>query len=93
MKLKLQRNEGEIMAKDDIKDANNIVGDYKYGFKTDAKAVLTSGKGLSRDKVIFISQAKNEPDWMLDFRLKSYDAFLNINNPKWGPDFCRSRPQ
>ena len=72
--------------KDDITTASSIVGDYKYGFKTDTEAVLTSGKGLSRDKVIFISKAKNEPKWMLDFRLKSYDAFINLKNPEWGPD-------
>ena len=72
--------------KDDITTASSIVGDYKYGFKTDTEAVLTSGKGLSRDKVIFISKAKNEPKWMLDFRLKSYDAFVNTKNPEWGPD-------
>lgn len=65
---------------------NNIVGDYKYGFTTDAKTVLTSGKGLSREVVEFISKAKNEPEWMLEFRLKSYDAFLKLENPSWGPD-------
>ncbi|MDE5715788.1 MAG: Fe-S cluster assembly protein SufB [Anaeroplasmataceae bacterium] len=65
---------------------DEIIGDYKYGFKTDAKAVLTSGKGLSKKVVEFISKAKNEPEWMREFRLKSYDAFLNLNNPNWGPD-------
>ena len=53
-------------------NVNEIVGDYKYGFKTDAKAVLTSGKGLSREVVEFISNAKGEPEWMKEFRLKSY---------------------
>lgn len=64
----------------------NLVGDYKYGFTTDAKTVLTSGKGLSREVVEFISNAKKEPTWMKEFRLKAYDAFLNKENPKWGPD-------
>ena len=67
-------------------EANEIVGDYKYGFKTDAEVVLSSGKGLSREVVEFISKAKNEPDWMREFRLKAYDAFLKLNNPSWGPD-------
>ncbi len=67
-------------------DVNNIVGEYKYGFTTDAKTVLTSGKGLSREVVEFISRAKNEPDWMREFRLNAYDAFLRIDNPSWGPD-------
>lgn len=65
---------------------DEIVGDYKYGFTTDAKTVLTSGKGLSREVVEFISNAKKEPSWMREFRLNSYDAFLKLKNPKWGPD-------
>ena len=67
-------------------EANQIVGDYKYGFRTDAKNVLTSGKGLNEDVIRFISKAKNELEWMLEFRLKAYQSFLNIKNPKWGPD-------
>ena len=65
---------------------DDLVSDYKYGFKTETKSVLTSGKGLSREVVEFISKAKGEPQWMLDFRLKSYDAFVKLNNPTWGPD-------
>ena len=71
------------MAKNDV---NEIVGDYKYGFKTDAEVILSSGKGLNRDVIKFISDAKGEPDWMREFRLKAYDAFLELQNPKWGPD-------
>ncbi|MCR5349946.1 MAG: Fe-S cluster assembly protein SufB [Acholeplasmatales bacterium] len=67
-------------------EANEIVGDYKYGFKTDAKTVLSSGKGLNEDTIRFISKAKNEPDWMLDIRLKAYHEFMAKENPKWGPD-------
>ncbi len=69
--------------KDEI---NKIVGDYKYGFTTDAKTILSSGKGLNRQVVEFISKAKNEPAWMLEFRLNAYDAFLKLDNPSWGPD-------
>ncbi len=69
-----------------VSKTDNIVGDYKYGFTTDAKTVLTSGKGLSKEVVEFISNAKNEPLWMKEFRLRSYDAFTKINNPSWGPD-------
>ena len=67
-------------------DNKNLVGDYKYGFKTETSSVLTSGKGLNREVVKFISKAKNEPDWMIDLRLKAYDSFLKIDNPTWGPD-------
>ena len=67
-------------------DLNAIVGDYKYGFKTDAEGVLTSGKGLSEAVVAFISDAKKEPLWMKEFRLKAYESFMKLNNPLWGPD-------
>ena len=67
-------------------DNKNLVGDYKYGFKTETSSVLTSGKGLNKEVVKFISKAKNEPDWMIDLRLKAYESFLNIDNPTWGPD-------
>ncbi len=65
---------------------DELVGDYKYGFRTETKSVLTSGKGLSEDVIRFISKAKNEPEWMLDFRLRAYENFLKLENPKWGPD-------
>ena len=68
------------------KDINDIVGDYKYGFKTETKSVLTTGKGLSEEVVRKISETKKEPDWMLEFRLKAYHSFLKQENPKWGPD-------
>ncbi len=67
-------------------DNKNLVGDYKYGFKTETSSVLTSGKGLNAEVVRFISKAKNEPEWMIDLRLKAYESFLKINNPTWGPD-------
>ena len=68
------------------KEVEQIVGDYKYGFTTDAKTIISSGKGLNKDVVEFISKAKNEPEWMKEFRLKSYESFVNLNNPSWGPD-------
>lgn len=64
----------------DIKDP------YKYGFKTEVDNVFDTGKGLNEDVIRTISKYKNEPQWMLEFRLKSYEAFLKLDNPKWGPD-------
>ena len=72
--------------KQDRENVAEIVGDYKYGFTTDAKVVLSSGKGLNENVIRFISKAKNEPEWMLEYRLKSYKAFLELQNPSWGPD-------
>ena len=43
-------------------------------------------KGLSKKKVKEISSTKGEPKWMLDFRLKSYDEFIDFDNPKFGPE-------
>lgn len=68
------------------KDIDKIVGDYKYGFKTETESVYDTGKGLSEEVVRNISKAKNEPDWMLEFRLKAYQSFLKQKNPSWGPD-------
>ena len=45
--------------------------EYKYGFTTDIE-MDTAPKGLSEDIVRFISTKKNEPEWMLEYRLKAY---------------------
>ena len=62
-----------------------IIGDYKYGFKTDAESVVNIGKGLSLDVVKAISKYKGEPDWMLDFRVKAYQKFIEMPMPDFGP--------
>ncbi|VFQ82374.1 unnamed protein product [Cuscuta campestris] len=56
--------------------------DYKWGFNQEIDSFALP-KGLSEDTVRFISARKNEPDWMLDFRLKSYEKFMNMKEPKW----------
>ena len=70
------------------KELKEIVNDndYKYGFVTDVKNVYDTGKGLSEEVIRKISAFKNEPDWMLDFRLKAYNYFINQPDPTWGPD-------
>ncbi|MCQ2776574.1 MAG: Fe-S cluster assembly protein SufB [Bacilli bacterium] len=70
------------MSKEDYKkDA-----EYKYGFKDKDVSILTTGKGLSEEVVREISRLKNEPDWMLEYRLKSLKAFNKLNLPNFGPD-------
>jgi Fe-S cluster assembly protein SufB len=69
--------------KEELKD---ILGDYKYGFKTETKSVMDTGKGLTEKVVREISKMKNEPEWMLEFRLKSLQTFFEKANPSWGPD-------
>ena len=60
--------------------------DYKYGFKDKDVSILNTGKGLNEDVVREISKLKNEPDWMLEFRLKSYKAFKELPMPSFGPN-------
>jgi Fe-S cluster assembly protein SufB len=56
--------------------------EYKYGFTTDIE-MDTAPKGLSEDIVRFISAKKNEPEWMLEYRLKAYRYWLTLEEPTW----------
>ncbi len=56
--------------------------DYKYGFVTDIEND-TIPKGLNEDVVRLISQKKNEPDFMLEFRLKAFRHWKTMKMPKW----------
>ena len=66
----------------------NLDIDYtKYDFKDSTEMyVHLSKKGLSKNTVIEISKMKNEPQWMLDFRLRSYEIFMQKPMPTWGGD-------
>lgn len=56
--------------------------DYKYGFVTDIETE-DFPKGLNVDIVKLISKKKNEPDWMLEFRLKAFKHFCTLSTPTW----------
>lgn len=58
------------------------VDQYKYGFETMIE-VDKAPKGLSEDIVRFISAKKNEPDWMLQWRLDAYQRWLTMEEPDW----------
>ena len=58
------------------------VDQYKYGFVTDIESEKAP-KGLSEDIVRFISGKKNEPEWMLAWRLEAYRRWLTMNEPTW----------
>lgn len=58
----------------------------QYEFRDKAAAVFKTEKGLSEKTVEEISAIKKEPQWMLDFRLKSLKEFFNHPNPSFGPD-------
>ena len=57
-------------------------GDYKYGFVSDIDSE-TLPIGLNEDVIRFISAKKNEPDWLLEFRLKAYRHWLTLPMPNW----------
>lgn len=59
-----------------------ILTDYKYGFVSDIEAD-EAPMGLNEGIVRFISAKKNEPQWMLDWRLKAYNHWLKMEEPKW----------
>jgi Fe-S cluster assembly protein SufB len=59
-----------------------VLSDYKYGFYTDIEAD-EAPMGLNEGTVRFISAKKNEPQWMLDWRLKAYRHWLKMEEPNW----------
>ena len=56
--------------------------EYKYGFTTDIEMEVAP-KGLNEDTVRYISKKKNEPEWLLEWRLKAYHHFQKMNMPDW----------
>lgn len=56
--------------------------EYKYGFRTDIETE-SYGKGLDENTIRRTSKLKNEPEWMLDFRLKAYKKLLTMKQPTW----------
>src|ERR687889_1146231 len=56
--------------------------EYKYGFVTDVESE-TIPKGLNEDVVRLISEKKNEPEWLLEWRLKAYRVWLTMKEPTW----------
>ncbi len=56
--------------------------DYKYGFTTDVETFVIE-KGLNEDVVRLISMKKDEPEWLLEFRLKAYNQWLSMKMPEW----------
>ena len=70
------------MSKDEVK----FQEDYKYGFKDKDTSIVNTGIGLTEDVVRQISKLKDEPEWMLEFRLKAFRAFQEMPMPSFGPD-------
>ena len=80
MKLQTQR---EVNVADQAATIEELAdSEYKYGFFTDIEAE-TAPPGLSEDIIRFISSKKEEPQWMLDWRLKAYAHWQTMEEPKW----------
>ena len=74
------------MVKNPETDFINELNDYQFGFSDPESFVFKSRKGLDEDVVRQISAKKDEPDWMLAFRLKALKHFQERPMPTWGPD-------
>ena len=71
------------MEKDQDKVLNDVTsGEYKYGFVTDIETEIVP-KGLNEDIIRHISSRKEEPDWMLEFRLKAFRHWQTMKMPTW----------
>lgn len=68
-------NEQQIIEK-------RIKNEYKYGFSTDIDTEMAQ-KGLNESIVRFISAKKNEPEWLLEWRLKAYRRWVKMKEPNW----------
>ncbi len=72
----MARNQEALAAVDEA------TGTYKWGFSSDIESDFAP-KGLNEDVVRFISAKKNEPEWMLDWRLKAFRQWLKLESPDW----------
>lgn len=72
-----------MAASTDTQDQVAALGEkYKYGFVTDIEVEMAP-KGLNPDIIRFISAKKNEPEWMLDWRLAAYRRWCEMSEPNW----------
>ena len=70
-----------------MKKNENVFQDVmKTGFKNEDVSILKTKVGLDEEVIKQISSYKNEPEWMLNYRLKAYRAFKSMPLPKFGPD-------
>jgi len=63
--------------------ARGAVGEYQWGFHDDEQPLFMAEKGLNEDVIRGMSKMKDEPKWMLDYRLDAYSRFLELPNPSW----------
>ncbi|HQH34214.1 MAG TPA: Fe-S cluster assembly protein SufB [Anaerolineaceae bacterium] len=74
------------MSNDPQADLLEGFGNYRYGFQDPDVSVFKTRKGLDREVVEQISAMKGEPEWMLQFRLRALEHYLQRPMPTWGAD-------
>lgn len=79
----------EVVKTNTEEDFLENLGDYQYGFSDPDSSVFKSRKGLDEQVVREISKKKDEPEWMLEFRLKALAHFQQRIIPTWGPDLSK----
>lgn len=75
-------SETEILSESDKIIADVTDSEYKYGFTTNVDTEYIP-KGLNEDIIRLISKKKDEPEWMLEFRLKAFEAWKEMEMPDW----------
>lgn len=65
--------------------------EYAYGFHDTIEPLFSSGSGLTEEVIRNMSALKNEPEWMLQYRLDSFEKFQKLPMPTWGPDLSGIR--
>ena len=81
----MRKEETKILNEKTIEENVLTSRDYKYGFFTEIETDRIP-KGLNEDTIRLISKKKNEPEWMLEWRLKAYRHWLTMKEPHW-PNF------
>src|SRR5438309_1828035 len=71
-----------MVTKAELEEKIASQGEYKHGFVTDIEEEFAP-KGLSEDIVRYISEKKDEPEWLLEWRLRAYRHWLTMKEPKW----------
>ena len=72
----------EGVERETVEKVQELAGKYKYGFTTDVETEYAP-KGLNEDIVRLISAKKNEPEWLLEWRLEAYQRWLAMPEPEW----------
>ena len=75
-----------MASQSDMQHLDGVKEDYQYGFHDDEHAVFKTARGLNHGVVDQISDQKNEPEWMREFRHAALDIFFAKAMPTWGAD-------